>query len=94
MNLPTVLRPLRPPRFPLDGIQKPHREDLCERCKELGYNCRNTFSHYDEESVISTSDSSLVSEGTRDDTTPVPSDHGYDIADIDELAEEIERLDL
>ena len=69
-------------------------EELCERCKELGYNCRNTPGHYDEESVISTSDSSLASEGARDDTTPVPSDHGYDIADIAELAEEIENLDL
>ena len=93
MNLPTLLQPLRPPRFPPDGVQKPHREDLCERCKELGHNCRLSASHYnDEESVISTSDSSVVSGEDRDDTTPVPSDDGSDVGDIDALAEEIEQL--
>lgn len=94
MNLPRTLRPLRPPRFPHDGINKPHPEELCERCKELGYNCRNTPSHYDEESVISTSDSSVTSEGPRDDTTPVPSNHGSDIGDIEELVDELENLDF
>ena len=91
MNLPILLRPLRPPRFP--HVQKPHPEELCERCKELGHSCRLAINHYnDEESVISTSDSSVVSGGDRDDTTPVPSDHGSDVGDIDALAEEIEQL--
>ena len=94
MNLPTVLRPLRPPRFPPDGIQKPHPKELCERCKELGHSCRNAVSHNDDESVISTSDSSLASESARDDTTPVPSDHGSDIGDVDELVDELEQLNF
>ena len=94
MNLPRSLRPLRRPRFPLDGVQRPHMEELCERCKELGYNCRNAPTLNDEESVISTSDSSVVSQGAPDDTTPVPSEHGSDIGNIDELAAEIEQLEL
>ena len=97
MNLPLTLRPLRRTAFP-HAVQKPHREDLCERCKELGYNCRTAPSQQDgDESVISTSDSSLVSEtqrGSGDDVTPVPSDHGSDVADIDELVDEIENLEL
>ena len=95
MNLPIHLRPLRPPRYPADGIQRPHRKDLCERCKELGYNCRNASTNNDDESVISTSDSSIASGGPpSDDTTPVPSEHGSDVGDIDELAEEIVHLEL
>ena len=100
-NLPQRLRPLRPPRFPLDGIKKPHPEDKCERCKELGYYCRNYSSAAatvdDDESVISTSDSSVDGNSTVEDggdLTPVPSDHGSDIGDIDDLVDEIEHLGL
>ena len=101
-NLPVVLRPLRPPpRHLFDRIQKPHPEEKCERCKELGYNCRNapTASAGDEEdeSVISFSDSSvLMPSGAREgsDVTPVASDQGSDVADINELVDEIEQLEL
>ena len=101
-NLPVVLRPLRPPQHFRNAIQKPHPEDKCERCKELGYNCRNALTtasaeDEDELSVISTSDSSVFlpsNDREGGDVTPVPSDHGSDIADINELVDEIEQLEL
>ena len=92
--LPHTLRRLWRPQHLADHEQKPHMEELCEKCKELGHSCRSQPS-YDEESVISTSDSSVVSDGPPDDATPVPSEGGSDICnDIDELTEEIEHLEL
>ena len=35
---------LRPLQRTLGPQGPPHREDLCEMCKELGYNCRNYHS--------------------------------------------------
>ena len=100
-NLPRVLRPLRPPHFPPDGIQKPHPEDKCEKCRELGYYCRNSpaaAAADDDESVISTSDSSVVVVGVGGggggDVTPVPSDHGSDVGDIEQLVDDIDQLEL
>ena len=99
-NLPVNLRPLRPPLH-FRTIQKPHPEDKCERCKELGYNCRSAptaaSTEAEDESVISTSDSSVVmpsNDREGSDVTPVPSNHGSDVADIDELVDELEELEL
>ena len=95
--LPHNLRPLRRRRNPFEQ-QKPHKAELCERCKK-GFPCRQAEAAADDEdgeSVISMSDSSLASESrSPDDTTPVPSEDGADICgDIDELTEEIEKLEL
>ena len=51
----------------------------------------------EDESVISFSDSSvLMPSGAREgsDVTPVASDQGSDVADINELVDEIEQLEL
>ena len=38
---PHTLRPLQRPNGPEDGL--PHRSDLCEMCKNPGYNCSSTY---------------------------------------------------
>ena len=41
MVRPHTLRPPQRTNGPEDG--PPHRSDLCEMCKILGYNCRNKY---------------------------------------------------
>ena len=43
MVRPHTLRPLKRPDGPENG--PPHRSDLCEMCKKLGYNCRSIHSY-------------------------------------------------
>ncbi len=48
---PISLTPLLPPRYNPDEphVQKPHRQDLCEVCKELGGNCKDVSEVMSEE---------------------------------------------
>jgi len=94
MVLPVSLRPLRP-RFRREEDRKPHLEDLCQKCQELGYNCRGYADEPDDVSVISESSSvsdSSVSEQDLDeeDLTPVPSDSEL----TEELLDHLETLNL
>ena len=41
MVFPKSLRPLKPQSHDDDKNRKPHQQDLCQKCQELGYNCRN-----------------------------------------------------
>ena len=41
MVFPKSLRPLKPQPYDDDKNRKPHQQDLCQKCQELGYNCRN-----------------------------------------------------
>ena len=91
---------LRPLQRSLGPRGPPHREDLCEMCKELGYNCRNyrpipsADDDDDDRSVLSVSsfstDSSETSRGFDEDITPTASDE----EDIVDLAKKIASLDL
>lgn len=36
-------RPLRGPMSDDYDSGSPHRSDLCEKCKKLGYNCRDSY---------------------------------------------------
>ena len=94
MILPVSLRPLRR-RFHGEEDRKPHLEDLCQKCQELGYSCRECPDEPDDVSVISESSSvtdSSVSEQDLDeeDLTPVPSDSEL----ADELLDKLETLDF
>ena len=65
-------------------FQKPHHQARCEKCKELGYNCRGYIAKEDDEEVefedgqsissVASSTSTDVSEEPRDDVTPTVSD--------------------
>lgn len=82
--MPTGIRPLRPGRSFL--AQKPHESELCQKCIELGYSCREytptaeSVDFPDDQSVISeastASASSLLEDQDLSDgeLTPVGSD--------------------
>ena len=84
MILPRTLRPLM-----WSGISRgaPHREDLCEMCKELGHNCREynpkpIEQDDDDQSVRSFSSFTTDNSGGDDDAsdiTPIASDNEDDL---------------
>ena len=41
MVLPKSLRPLNAQFHGSDKDRKPHKRNLCQKCQELGYDCRN-----------------------------------------------------
>ena len=41
MVLPRSLRPLNAQPYDSDKDRKPHKRNLCQKCQELGYDCRN-----------------------------------------------------
>ena len=82
--MPTDIRPLRP-SYRIHKVAKPHPSGLCQRCIEVGYNCRgyvppenSEVDIPDDQSVIS--ESSTISTIAEDqqlsdgDLTPVASD--------------------
>ena len=91
MILPVSLQPLRP-QFCHEEDRKPHLEDLCHKCQELGYNCRGYPDEPDHVSVISecssVSDNSVSEQDL--DLTPVPSDSEL----TEELLDQMETLEL
>lgn len=102
MCLPESLRPLRYRRHDPDDVKKPHIQECCEMCKELGKNCQEVREVKneevaDDESVYSeysmTSDSSAASvQDPRDfdsDTTPVASDD-----ETEDMVEQLEKMKL
>ena len=102
MIQPTSLKPLRRPGYL--APKKPHQQDLCQKCQELGYNCQNYRPEEEEEeeeeddipdeesvfSAYSTSTDSSATARSDDDVTPVPSDS--EIAD--DLLDQLEEVDL
>ncbi len=83
--MPKDIRPLRPSRN--FTVQKPHETDLCQRCIELGRNCReyvptaeDAADIPDDQSIISEASTSSSSswaeeqELTDDERTPVGSE--------------------
>lgn len=83
MILPARLRPLRRTRRNIKG--EPHKEDLCQRCKELGHNCQNAVQDDDDDdddqSVRSFSSFTTDNSGGDNDAsdiTPVASDNEDD----------------
>lgn len=87
--MPSDIRPLRRGnRF--DGVSKPHETALCQKCKELGYDCRNYVppQNNTSELVEIPDDQSIISEASTastasfqeyqklsdEDLTPVASD--------------------
>ena len=96
MILPLSLRPLLH-RFHNDEDRKPHKQELCEKCQELGYNCRQYTPVEVDDDVSVFSESSSVTESSvseqdldEEDLTPVPSDSEL----ADELLDHLETLDL
>ena len=82
--MPHDIQPLRP-SYGTHKVTKPHQSDLCQKCIELGYNCRgyvppanSEVDIPDDQSVIS--ESSTISTIGEDqqlsdgDLTPVASD--------------------
>lgn len=63
MILPTSLKPLRF-QFHNDEDRKPHVQELCEQCQELGYNCREYTPAEDDDDESVFSESSSVTETT------------------------------
>ena len=94
MIMPHDLRSLR--WNPRQEVKKPHESALCERCQELGHNCREQVSEdaSDDVSVVST-DSASTDAASIDDFdgegTPVPSDTEDA---IDDMLEELDQLKL
>ena len=95
MILPTTLRPLLHRYHNKD--RKPHVQELCEKCQELGYNCRDYTPVEEPDDVSVFSESSSVTESSvserdldEEDLTPVPSDS----ESVDELLDQLETLDL
>ena len=93
--MPYHLRPLR--WNPRQEERKPHESELCQRCKELGRNCREFQSEdaSDDVSVVST-DSFSTDAGSAigisdEERTPVPSDTEDT---IDDVLEELDQLKL
>lgn len=94
MIKPHELRPLR--RNPRQQVGKPHESELCERCQELGYNCRGQVSEdaSDDVSVVSTDSTSTDAASIGDfdeEGTPVPSDTEDA---LDDMLEELDQLKL
>ena len=98
MVQPHTLRPLKRSFHSSKGE---HKQDLCEMCLELGYNCKEAESVVDNEeeddteSVVSTI--STVSDVSASNLTPTGSDNersrsGSDTED--ELAEDLLSLNL
>ena len=94
MVQPYDLRPLLPSHH--SGMGE-HKQDLCEMCQELGYNCREGVREDDDdaESVVSTI--STVSDVSSSNLTPTGSDNersqsGSDTED--DLAEDLLSLKL
>ena len=77
MVQPHDLRPLLPSHHSGTGE---HKQDLCEMCQELGYNCRaGVYVHEeddDDESVVSTI--STVSDVSVSNLTPTGSDDEFE----------------
>ena len=98
MILPHTLRPLRWSGGAKKGA--PHRQDLCQMCQKLGYNCRDKLANDeadsdddDDVSVVSTI--STVSNVSTRDITPTVSDdeHSPSGSDTeDELADGLDKL--
>ena len=73
------------------GFQKPHDQARCEKCKELGYNCRSYMAGGDVQEVdfeegksiisVASSTSTDVTEDHRGDITPTVSDDEDQVAD-------------
>ncbi len=84
------------------GFQKPHDQARCEKCKELGHNCRSYTASDDAPEVdfeegksiisIASSTSTDVSEDQGDDVTPTVSD---DEEEVDEfLGDKLKNIQL
>jgi len=88
MILPASLRPLQY-QFHNDEDRKPHIQELCEKCQELGYNCREytPAEDDDDESVFSESSSvtdTIVSEQELDEEDEPITENSASEQDVDE----------
>ena len=93
MIKPDSLRPLRP-SFGLTR-KEPHKQEFCQMCQQLGYNCREAPSEQDQssdtQSVISQNSSTAGDDDDEDyDVTPV----GSDVEDQEELLEKLSSFKL
>ena len=106
MLLPVSLRPLRRPQYD-EHYHKPHPEGLCEKCKELGYSCRNyrpgngreeedddavsVISYYSE-TTDSSAAPSVADEDDLDDSELTPTPS--DSEDAEQLLDQLENMKI
>ena len=86
--MPENIRPLRPGRGGI--IQKPHEQSLCQRCIELGYNCRNYVAPATELADIP-DDQSIISEASTASSSSFAEDQQLSDGDHTPVASEDEE---
>ena len=91
--MPSDIRPLRPSgRF--TDVQKPHESDLCQKCIELGHNCRNYVPPKDDPDTVDfPDDQSIISEASTASSSSFAEDQQLSDQDLTPVCSDEEEAD-